>query len=104
MTRSDDELGLGAKVDVVGTGDTELLGRKFDNESGGGEQMAQRDALGFYLYVLRREIGRDMPTNGIRFTEPIRIISATKWKINSLNEIIAEWGVSFVLVENCFDA
>ena len=40
MTRSDDELGLGAKVDVVGTGDTELLGRKFDNERGGGEQMA----------------------------------------------------------------
>ena len=66
--------------------------------------MDQRDALNFYLYVLRWEIRRDLPMTSIRFTEPIRIISATKWKINSLSEIIAEWGVSFVLVEKCFDA
>ena len=104
MTRSDDELGLGLIVGMDGTGCTVVLWGKFENESGGGEQMAQRDALGFYLYVLRREIGRDMPMNGIRFTELIRIISATKWKIKSLNEIIAEWGVSFVLVEYRFDA
>ena len=45
-TRSGDELGLGLKLALVGTGCTEVLSRKFVQVNGGGSQEAQSDAIG----------------------------------------------------------
>ena len=44
------------------------------------------DALGLYLYGLRREIGWCMPTSDIRFTTSVWVLKAWKWEVNSLNE------------------
>ena len=85
-------------------GNRELSSRNFVQESSGGGHKAQSDMLRLLVYGMRMEIGRWMPIGGIRFTEPSRMIQPTKWKISSLNEILVEWGVSFVFVENQFEA
>jgi hypothetical protein len=41
------------------------------NESGGEEQGTHGALVGSYLDGLRREIGRCMPTGGIRFTASV---------------------------------
>ena len=70
--------------------------KKNVQEGGGGSLDAQSDALWLILHAMIREIGTWMATGGIRFMEPSRMIQSTKWKINSLNEIIHGWGVNFV--------
>ena len=70
-TRSGDEIGLGLKLALVGTGCIEVLWEKSENENGRGGREARGDPLGLDLFDLRREIGRCMPTSGIRCTEPI---------------------------------
>ena len=86
-------------MDVYGASYRGSLLERFVNEIDGGCRKARSDAVMSYKYELRREIGSGMPTVGIRFTESIGMIKTTKWEINSLNLIIVEWGVSFVLVE-----
>ena len=76
---------MGQIVGMDGTGCIGFLLGKFENQSEGGEKVARSDALGSSWYGVRREIGRDMPTLGIRFTESSRMIQPTKWKISSLN-------------------
>ena len=84
-TRSDDELDLGLIVGMDGAGCRGIRFGKFENQSEGGGRVARSDALGSSWYGVRREIGRGMPTLGIRFTESDRMIQPIKWKISSLN-------------------
>ena len=55
---------------------------------------------GSVLYAVRREIGKAMPTGGIRFTASIRVIMTIKLENNSLNEMSKQFGVTFVLNAN----
>ena len=97
--RSDESLQDLEQV-VEGTGSREVLGEKFVNRSERGGREAQSDALRSSGNGLRWEIGRWMPTGGIRCTWTVWEIKESKWSFNSLNWCVVKWGVISVLKLN----
>jgi hypothetical protein len=60
----------------------------FGTKKEGGERGARGASLGSFYNGRRREIGRSMPTFGIRCTESVWEIKAIKWGFNSLNSTV----------------
>jgi hypothetical protein len=82
---SRDELDFEADLGMVRMVCTELLWKKFKNKSEGGEQGVPFTSHGSCYSCVRREIGRLMPTSGIRDAGSVRTIRTIKWRSNSLN-------------------
>jgi hypothetical protein len=67
------------------------------NQSEGGEQGAHGASPGWFYNGPRREIGRSMPTGGIRGAGLVWAIMTIKFEVNSLNGYSIEFLISFVL-------
>jgi hypothetical protein len=83
---------------MVSTGCTELLGEKFVNQSSGGGQGTHGGSLVLHWYGLTREIRRYTPRIDIRCTGTVYLIKTMNWRYKSLNEVLIQFEVNFVLI------
>jgi hypothetical protein len=93
-----------AKNSTVNIGCTEIIWRKCENKSEEERLGTYGRHLGSHWYGLRREIGRRMPTIGIRCAFSIWEIKSTKWQIKSLNGCLTSLGVTFMFMSSRFVA
>ena len=70
---------------MVGAECINILSKMFVHQSERAGRGARGDAPGLFWDGLRREIGKSMPSGGIRLTVSNWVIKAIKWEINYQN-------------------